>query len=117
MGILLIAEKCEAALDDGLGLGTWHEHSWIDHQGEPAKAPLAQHVGERLSSFPSLEQAFEATKLRVDELAAQVHSECRPRRPENVSEEELCVDDRCLAAGVAKPTVGFRQQCADLSPS
>ena len=53
-------EQREAALDDGLRLGSRDEHPAVDGQRQPAEAPLAEDVRERLARCRAGDESAEA---------------------------------------------------------
>ncbi len=67
----------ETALDDDLGLRPRHEHAPVDAQREPAEAPLAEHVRERLARLAAGDELLDGLLLALRQLARRVERELR----------------------------------------
>ena len=103
----LVVQEREAALDEHLGLGTWDERPCVCLECQSAKAPLAEHVRERLAPAAAVEQFLE--HLRNLPIASRVHA--RPRGAEHVRDEELGVDIGRVDARFRQPLGGETQRC------
>jgi hypothetical protein len=97
-----LAQDREAALDDGLGLGPWHERARVGLQRQPAEAPLAEDVGERLPQAPARQQLVQAIALVRVEHAVALDGHARPRQPERVRQQQLRVHLRRRYAGLVE---------------
>ncbi len=102
-------DRRHAALDDDLRLGARHERARVDREHEPPKAPLPEHVGEGLARRPALGEPVELVGLVRRERAVAVREHPRPRRPEDVGQQQLRVDARRVAPGRREPVADARQ--------
>ena len=103
-------EPCEAPLDHDLGLGTRDEHAPVDREREPAEAPLAEHVRQRLAGLAARDQPLELLLLGARELAFVLERELRARTADHVRHENLRVDLRRLAPGLRQALAGFAER-------
>src|SRR5581483_10160514 len=95
-------DESEDTLDERLRLRPRHERARVGLQREPAEAPLAEDVGERLASLAAGEERLESLHLLV-----RAGRETGARRPEHVGDEPLRVDPGRLDAGRGEPALGL----------
>ena len=103
-------EQRERPLDEDLGLGSRNERACVGLQRQPAKAPLAEHVGERLARFASLEERPPGAV----HLPFGVGVEPAARRAEDMCEEELGVDARRVDPGGGEPLLRVAERLLQL---
>ena len=107
-------EQRERALDDDLRLRAWHERARIRLEGQAAEAPLAKHVGERLTLLAPGEQRLQ----RAVDLAVEVGVDAGACRAEHVCEQKLGVDARRVDARGCEPPLRRGESLARVhSPS
>src|SRR5207248_9883788 len=100
-------EQNQAPVDDDLGLRARDERALVRLQRQPAEAPLAEHVRERLPSLSAVQQRLDAL-----ELAVEVGVELRARDAKRMRDEQLGVDARSVDPGGREPSLGLGERLA-----
>ena len=93
-----LAQVLETALDDDLRLGPGNERTVVYLQRQPAEAPFAEHVGERLAAAAAIDENARAAELVLRERAVVLEIEVEPGDAERVGEEMLGVEARRVHA-------------------
>ena len=104
LGALDTLEQREGALDEHLGLGSRHERAAVTAEGQPAEAPLAEDVGERLAAPSPLDERAAAVELRLGQRPVVLEVEVEPCEPERVREDELGVEPRRADSALRRGT-------------
>ena len=86
-----VPEKIEAALDDALGLRPRDQDAGIDDERQPAEAPLAEDVRERLARGSPRNERAVAVELVGRRAAAPALCSSLRRPPKDVGEQPLGV--------------------------
>ena len=81
-------ETSQTAVYDDLGLGPRYENPGVHGQRQPAEAPLAQHVGKRLTGRAPVEQPLELDGRSRLQLTPAIRANLAPRASEHVREQE-----------------------------
>ena len=93
---LCSVEQCQAALHDDLGLGPGDQSAPVDRERQPAEAPLAEHVLQRLAPGSSRDELARDDQLVVAQRSLELHVQLDPLQPEGLREQPLRVEPRCL---------------------
>jgi hypothetical protein len=86
-----VVEEGQAALDDDLGLGPRDQGTFVHRQKQPAKAPLAEDVGERLAMDAAPDELVQSLAFVGRDRAVR-RVELGARHPEHVGDQDLGVD-------------------------
>ena len=112
------AEQREGALDHDLGLRARHERASVGPERQPAEAPLAEHVGERLARGPALDELAHGAGVGLVERIGPPGRELEPREAERVRGDQLGVELRRVDARALEEPAALAQQLAERhSPS
>ena len=90
------AQMEKRALDDDLRLGPRDQRAPVDGQRQPAEAPLAEDVRDRLAAGAARDELAVAVELAVVERPVEVRVELDALPAERVREQQLRVEPRRL---------------------
>ena len=99
-----VSETCQTPLDHDLGLRTRNERPRVGLQRQPAEAPVAQDVGQRLARGAALEDRPPRGPLGFRERPVALGVQLEPRQSEGLREQELGVDPRASARPSGRDT-------------